>query len=978
MSKEYAMPILTVYDNDGNEIAVPAIAGKSAYQYAVANGYTGTEAEFAAAVNPDNFASSKLVRVVDQTFSAGEKAIARENIGAAEEEVVEQLSKNVAYINETQNETVTNPDIVVDGITVDGSLSTTSTNPVQNKVVTQEMNVLSARMDTFTELEEGSTTGDAELTDIRVGYDGTTYPTAGDAVRGQVNQLSEEIDYLYEKEELPMTYGYYVSSKTPPVNSVDIKTSEAGYSYAWVECKESERFTVNCELTIDSPLCPYIFIDDSGNIVSSGQKGLSLLNQKIITPSDATHLIINTLNNLKSYRNIDVSARVSVIESELDKATTITELPMTYGYYVSSETPPVNSVDIKTSEAGYSYAWIECKEGYEFILNTNTGGNAASYMFLDNNGDIIEKSAGGISLTEHKVIAPSGATQLIVNTKNDLKSFHVKTIAERVSVIESELDKAIGKIDDISGIKMDYTKNGYYVSMSKETVAIKNSTSGYSYIEQSCKESDLFIINATVSGTVRAYCFVDIDNNIIYRSEAGANADTEIVTAPKNASKLYINDKGGNESFYFDESVMKYVLSTITEFYQKQEEQPAQSTGRDAFGGYNAAMRGKQISDITYTPVVDMEKQVNGYSGWRNVETVPAGTECNGILYSSAQHNGGQLCIDVSLYTFLSAIQNPNSKVYTFEGIDYNGFLWYGSVCTGLVCHALGIPEKYPTTYFVSDIHPDFVKVDAYDVRIGDVMAKTGHVRLVTMVEHDAYGRITSVEITESVHSFARTVKKSFATYISEIDNDGYHIVRYKKLGSVEYEPDGCVIMDGETTSPPTFPDILSDCGDKCVIHEGDDIAFTIMKSDGYTSIEIYKDGTKIETKNSVENFIMNDVPAGSYEIKLVGDSKASSCYFIAIDCVASYENNTVTFESVYGKLQTVTSHKTRTINENGVYNGQTAAYGAVVFDNPQNSGTVDITYALEHAGGQTIGTGDYICLHMMCEYGRVEFKVVI
>ena len=54
MSKEYAMPILTVYDENGNEIAVPAITGKSAYQYAVANGYTGTEAEFAAAMNPNN------------------------------------------------------------------------------------------------------------------------------------------------------------------------------------------------------------------------------------------------------------------------------------------------------------------------------------------------------------------------------------------------------------------------------------------------------------------------------------------------------------------------------------------------------------------------------------------------------------------------------------------------------------------------------------------------------------------------------------------------------------------------------------------------------------------------------------------------------------------------------------------------------------------------------------------------------------
>ena len=59
-----------------------------------------------------------------------------------------------------------------------------------------EQSVQSARMDTFTSLPEGSTSGNAELADIRVGADGTTYDTAGNAVRGQIGELKSDLSDL--------------------------------------------------------------------------------------------------------------------------------------------------------------------------------------------------------------------------------------------------------------------------------------------------------------------------------------------------------------------------------------------------------------------------------------------------------------------------------------------------------------------------------------------------------------------------------------------------------------------------------------------------------------------------------------------------------------------------------------------------------------------------------------------------------------
>ena len=170
-----------------------------------------------------------------------------------------------------------------------------------------EQSVQSARMDTFTSLPEGSTSGNAELADIRVGADGTTYDTAGNAVRGQIGELKSDLTDLqnvtedilitsniYDYESV--TDGYYVPSTSgiPVVN--------ANFCYSdYIFVKDALKVTISRKngLGIGSVHCA--FYDVNKTYISGVVAGTDT--PTIDIPNNVIYLIISiSLAHKETYK----------------------------------------------------------------------------------------------------------------------------------------------------------------------------------------------------------------------------------------------------------------------------------------------------------------------------------------------------------------------------------------------------------------------------------------------------------------------------------------------------------------------------------------------------------------------------------------------------------------------------------------------------------------------------------------------------
>ena len=177
--------------------------------------------------------------------------------------------------------------------------------------IKNDIQVQKARIDTLTTLPEGSTTGDAELIDARVGINGTTYSNLGDSIRGQLDNIVSISPNLYEFGDTGLRVENGISN-----------TSTKYWHSKPIPCKIGDVFRISKRVSWQSS---WIGILDKagdniqslsdGNLVSWLQKGGDDTNYDTITVSEYNYNGVVIDKNNIGFIIISFSAYDSVTDS---------------------------------------------------------------------------------------------------------------------------------------------------------------------------------------------------------------------------------------------------------------------------------------------------------------------------------------------------------------------------------------------------------------------------------------------------------------------------------------------------------------------------------------------------------------------------------------------------------------------------------------------------------------------------------------
>jgi hypothetical protein len=268
--------------------------------------------------------------------------------------------------------------------------------------------------------------------------------------------------------------------------------------------------------------------------------------------------------------------------------------------------------------------------------------------------------------------------------------------------------------------------------------------------------------------------------------------------------------------------------------------------------------RARILSQVRWTPVAEtMPNRKGGF--------FEAGKENIGVPYSSVRSEGRYIGFDIGLRTFLAAVENPQSVLYTenLTGKVSNAAAYYGSVCSAYTSYALGcgiweVSRRYGPQ--ISDGIRLVQPQSADAAQVGDVIytphateTSGSHVEMVTAVIKNAAGRVISVRVDESRPPTTATTERSAAAFNAHLTSRNKQLFRIKDLeawrGANRSEPLLFPNYEADALKPTINRALLLDLGDWVPYQKGKPVKFNVMDRDqlGVKSLIIRRGDQMVE-----------------------------------------------------------------------------------------------------------------------------------
>ncbi len=263
-------------------------------------------------------------------------------------------------------------------------------------------------------------------------------------------------------------------------------------------------------------------------------------------------------------------------------------------------------------------------------------------------------------------------------------------------------------------------------------------------------------------------------------------------------------------------------------------------------GVENALKRAKQMVELSWVPIrmIPSGYIFNTPTDKKRIDAwMPAYFPQRGVIYSSVRLHSKFVGSNVSLETYMTALDNPNSVLYTRpqHGLGRSMFSYYGIVCSAFASYVCQMPYPvacvgWPTQEGVSPV--DTTELE--NLQLCDLVLSDGHIAVITAILRDLNGRIHSISVSESVPPCCRCTSFTPEQFRGYWLNGGYKVYRYAGIHNVTYTPSPYVHLEDDPwlEIPPRNTVFMADYGNKANYKLGESVEFSIFE-EGWETMRI-------------------------------------------------------------------------------------------------------------------------------------------